>query len=184
MGAPRLGDHLRAERQPVPRAADAFVRRPGADGAAADRHRTEKGRAAADRQPEVHSRRRVEAARGGARAEGQEEEIGREGRKRQAARLRSAGPSVCARSDALARRDARLCSRRRASERRAQRGRTQLRERDGLHGRYPGAHSRWRYPGSSAARSLEPEDRQDRVGRRQLRAACRRAHCGRGRGGR
>ena len=40
---------------------------------------------------------------------------------------------------------ARLRPRRRAAGRRAQRRRAELRERDGLYGRYPGPHCRWRH---------------------------------------
>ena len=51
----------------------------------------------------------------------------------------------------------------------------ELRQRDRLHRRHPRPHRRRRRAEPRAARHAESEDRQDRVGRRQLRAARRRA---------
>ena len=66
--------------------------------------------------------------------------------------------------------------RRRAAGRREEHDRAELRDRDRLHRRHPGPHQRRRHPGSPAAGDPQPRDRQDRVGRRELRAAGGRGH--------
>ena len=76
--------------------------------------------------------------------------------------------------DALARRHARLRPRGRAAGRREERDRPELRHRDRLHRGHPRTIERRRHAGSPAAGDPESQDRQDGVGRRQLRAAGRR----------
>ena len=61
-----------------------------------------------------------------------------------------------------------------APDRREEHDRAELRDRDRLHRGHSRPHERRRHAGSPAARDAQPEDRQDRVGRRQLRAAGRR----------
>ena len=113
---------------------------------------------------------------GGGQAEGRGESQGRK-----AAGLRAAGSAERRRPDAVARRHARLHPRRGTARRREEHDRAELRDRDRLHRRHSRPHQRRRHAGSPAARDPQPEDRQDRVGRRQLRAAGRRAReaCGR-----
>ena len=78
-------------------------------------------RAAADRQPAVHSRRRREADRLCREAEGREEEDRRRAEERAASELRAPGPADGGRPDALARRHARVHRGRRARRRRRSR---------------------------------------------------------------
>ena len=117
----------------------------------------------------------IEALR---RAEGQEEEGRRQGRRRTSCRP-SSSRIVSRRVDLMLSPDDThvfiLVAERPAGARNIDRA--ELRQRNRLHRRHPRPHRRRRRAESPPAGGLEPEDRQVRVGGRQLRAAGRRAEC-------
>ena len=170
LGAQRHPRHLRPRRQPL--------HRPGRspERAALVTQLTdvapEAGRAAPHRQPEVHARRGREADRLHPRAEGRQAEGRGESQGR-----RSCPPSSCR----IGRRAADLMLSPDdthvfilVAERPAGAKNTIVPNyvtESGYTEDIPGTHQRRRHAGSPPARRAQPQDRQERVGRRQLRAA-------------